>query len=193
MTDNLLEYQSPERGQLDSEAVMVHQGGFAVIDLSAHIKKIGTAGLGPCIATVMYHPSGILAVAHFDAMTELNSSLIALITQFEHAGLKEQSEIETTFIGGDEESVELRQELTETFKRFGIRGINDLNPRCNAHEGPRRFVVDVRDGRIQAGLMPAYPEGSLARSANRRLIIGLVQRPLRINYTDIRGTSQGIE
>ncbi len=178
----------------DSDAVIIHQRGFGIIDAEAKHKKIGTVGLGPCISILGYdEPTKVLTVAHVDTMTELEPSMSTIAAWLRHAGVEDLSKLRVVLDGGDGTSKDLRKRLLELLKQWGISDITDHNPESQATVGSRKFVVSVEDGIPNYNVLPAYPEPSLLRSAKIQRIAPPVRTALSPDYIDIKGQTIGID
>ncbi len=149
-----MEVKNTTKNELDTTAQIVYQRGFGLIREG----KIGTLGLGPCIAWVGYAQEGnLLLLAHIDSMTELPSSIATIVSWINHAGIKVDN-IGTTIMGGDPSTLQLRNRFKNLLEDYGFENIKDLNPESLPNVGPRTFIVDASDGVIKSNVIPAKPE-----------------------------------
>jgi hypothetical protein len=178
--DNL-EFQ-PRREQFDPEAQLIYQRGFGLVKKG----KLGTAGLGPCIAWVGYnHEKNLLLVAHIDGMTDLPGSVSTIVSWLQYAGITNMRDVKSTLMGGDPTSQQLRRELLDLMHQFGFKNLEDLNPESKPDAGPRRFVVDASDGKIKQNVRPSKPEDPDLRTAKLARTQSLIKMTLQPEITEL--------
>lgn len=144
---NSIQESNLRREDFDVDAPLIYQRGFGIVREG----KLGTAGLGPCIAWVVFveGEKNLLLLAHFDTMTDLEGSVSTIVSWLKYAGINGMNCVHSTLIGGDPSSKQLRKDLSELLNQFGFKGLEDLNPDSDANTGPRRFVVSASEGRFK--------------------------------------------
>ena len=105
-------------------------------------QPVGTYGLGPCVAVVLYDPNRKIAVVvHFDSKTDVPSSLQKIYEELRALGINPE-EMRAYVIGGQtDRSEDLISQIYQGLGSIKIAGIDVLGTKVD-----RSFVFDPAAG-----------------------------------------------
>lgn len=138
---------NPEKKSPDVDQRLVKgiiQKEYAITNADSDVPIIGTFGLGPCIALVVYDPiTNTAALAHVDSMTNIDS----LGTIFDDMEVtdKQLARLRVGLIGGDSSSRGLVIAMVRYLQSKGVQ-LSYANILEKFH--PSTFVIDSRNGEI---------------------------------------------
>ena len=123
------------------------QKEYAITDATSSTPIIGTFGLGPCVALVLFDVSTrVGAVAHIDATTNV-ASIHRMLTCFD----QDADALRVSLIGGDRSSRGLILEIQSLLESNGLK-ISHADVMERYH--PSAFSLDCRTGEICEGVYP---------------------------------------